>query len=333
MASNDLVIIGNGFDLTCKLRSSYNDFFYSKFDSKITKSLESLKSIFEEFYTSELEKKVVNFSVYDYGSEEPTPFEIPEQINIWDLIIYFGKESLPTKWSDVESRILEFLIYDSSSSKNKLNIPNFYDMNDNYPLIEKLYDENGEYSSYFYSQLVIFVAAKFKLQNPSSSKEILLEELKMFEMNFSEYLLGLLDAEGWYFYNENAIALFQNIVQQGGSTGLVSQNVLSFNYTTPFSPKEINSMKLKWQNIHGRLSDGNTIFGIDQDKVKVTDISYQFTKTYRQLLQKNDEQKAEQTILPEREKIGRIIFFGHSLSEADYSYFQSIFDYYDIYGS
>lgn len=28
-----------------------------------------------------------------------------------------------------------------------------------------------------------------------------------------------------------------------------------------------------------------------------------------------------------------IKFYGHSLSEADYSYFQSIFDYYDLYGN
>ncbi|WP_154071832.1 hypothetical protein [Lactiplantibacillus plantarum] len=29
--------------------------------------------------------------------------------------------------------------------------------------------------------------------------------------------------------------------------------------------------------------------------------------------------------------VNKIIFYGHSLSQADYSYFQSIFDYYNIY--
>jgi len=33
------------------------------------------------------------------------------------------------------------------------------------------------------------------------------------------------------------------------------------------------------------------------------------------------------------EKLGTINFFGHSLSKADYSYFQAIFDLYNIYSS
>ena len=52
-----------------------------------------------------------------------------------------------------------------------------------------------------------------------------------------------------------------------------------------------------------------------------------FSKTYRTLQMAGDKVK----ILPSKEDPIVIKFFGHSLSEADYSYFQSIFDYYNIY--
>lgn len=38
-------------------------------------------------------------------------------------------------------------------------------------------------------------------------------------------------------------------------------------------------------------------------------------------------------ILPDKEEVKEIAFFGHSLSEFDYSYFQTIFDHYEIYNS
>ena len=42
---------------------------------------------------------------------------------------------------------------------------------------------------------------------------------------------------------------------------------------------------------------------------------------------------APTSILPPNNMPLTIIFYGHSLSKADYSYFQSIFDYYDIYSN
>ncbi|MGI6462814.1 MAG: hypothetical protein ACOX04_04220 [Candidatus Scatomorpha sp.] len=39
------------------------------------------------------------------------------------------------------------------------------------------------------------------------------------------------------------------------------------------------------------------------------------------------------TKMPRPQDIDEIIIYGHSLSIADYSYFHSIFDYYDLYGS
>ena len=83
-------------------------------------------------------------------------------------------------------------------------------------------------------------------------------------------------------------------------------------------------------NIHGTTE--NPIFGIDS---KETEENYQyiyFTKTSR-VLEANIEKKEIVSPLSNIRNIGEIVFFGHSLAEADYSYFQSIFDYYDIYNN
>ena len=55
-----------------------------------------------------------------------------------------------------------------------------------------------------------------------------------------------------------------------------------------------------------------------------------FSKTYRKML----DTSTPISILPPNDNAPlEIKFYGHSLSEADYSYFQSIFDYYDLYGN
>lgn len=81
------------------------------------------------------------------------------------------------------------------------------------------------------------------------------------------------------------------------------------------------------------------IFGVDglsrMDKPEI----YQFTKTARVLELPNQylpEEMKGRSIFDAQEngdEIKEIKFFGHSLGEADYSYFQSLFDQVDLYGS
>jgi hypothetical protein len=77
-------------------------------------------------------------------------------------------------------------------------------------------------------------------------------------------------------------------------------------------------------NLHGNIIDNNIIFGIDET-ANVAKGAEIFKKTYRKLFL-----TGLQYDLPET--CDYILFFGHSLAKADYSYFQSIFDLYDIYG-
>ena len=132
-------------------------------------------------------------------------------------------------------------------------------------------------------------------------------------------------------YLDNSTRLFSWLTEDDWS------NILNFNYSLPAAEnwnKPTNYARAL--NIHGDL-DRNIIIGIDQNGTRqdpkalipANSPYYRFTKTYRLMADAHDYTPA--TVLDPG--IKTIAFFGHSLSHADYSYFQSIFDFYEIYSS
>ncbi|OYT05428.1 hypothetical protein CBG27_07550, partial [Limosilactobacillus reuteri] len=139
---------------------------------------------------------------------------------------------------------------------------------------------------------------------------------------------------------------------------LTSRRVLSFNYSINkkdlsenLDSKLIDEKRYQrrkdllnsidqWRNIHGIAKEGypskEIIFGIDSDIVNKNrykdereyEKELQFTKTYRVAY---NTDPSNQFIVSKDIKL--ITFYGHSLSSADYSYFESIFDVLDIYNS
>lgn len=85
--------------------------------------------------------------------------------------------------------------------------------------------------------------------------------------------------------------------------------------------------------MHGTVEEDNIIFGIDQERIDPNLDIFRFTKTFRQMTETKLATKYDQEILPSKDEVTEIAFYGHSLSSLDYSYFQTIFDYYDLYGS
>lgn len=125
-----------------------------------------------------------------------------------------------------------------------------------------------------------------------------------------------------------------------------SNYILSFNYTVPQPDKIDSSLSgfriACWRNVHGRLGKDHIIFGIDMNQLpnqqKSNPAVLQFTKTYRVLRQSGDTSVKEESVgLLEPYRIGEnfntIKVYGHSLGQADYSYFKAIFDRIDLYGS
>ena len=102
-------------------------------------------------------------------------------------------------------------------------------------------------------------------------------------------------------------------------------HVLNFNYTNPFESGDSNILKRFVTNVHGTCEDNNIIFGVDYTAELPPD-THIFAKTHRKMMQGTPDNGALPWIVDE------IKFYGHSLGQADYSYFQSIFDYYNLYG-
>lgn len=125
--------------------------------------------------------------------------------------------------------------------------------------------------------------------------------------------------------------------------------VINFNYSDylfEFKFKLKKNIKIKEMlNIHGTWE--NPIFGIDHKSIDIIPILSKKKYKYEDELKKNKgelkkfikssrilyEKKIKNFNLPEINKLKMICVFGHSLAEADYSYFQALFDYYQIYSS
>ena len=165
--------------------------------------------------------------------------------------------------------------------------------------------------------------------------QILKSELNDFEYNFKSYLLAEV-AENKYYAKKANNFMFNQILKNV-DIDKEKIRILNFNYTSPFGNGPIII-----QNIHGSLYGNGVIFGIDNQKVFSKDAKNNrnkllriFTKTYRILGSFSEPFNIYfgKDMKIKNDEINVIKFYGHSLGEADYSYFQSIFDGVNLYGS
>lgn len=173
--------------------------------------------------------------------------------------------------------------------------------------------------------------------------QVLLAELKELEFDFSRYLLNILTMNS-YDYFESADNLLKKILKSIDPEVYKNQdkhkfNVLSFNYTQPWEYWGNQESALininKVVNAHGIVEQNydGIIFGIDDENISPLSNEYIFTKASRTLdLYTNVEsttgmyhERFYDLLVP---TIENIVFYGHSLSKADFSYFRMIFDIY-----
>ena len=119
---------------------------------------------------------------------------------------------------------------------------------------------------------------------------------------------------------------------------MISDYAVSFGslqgYTSPYRWLKQRFGDVDLVNIHGTLN-GESIFRIDgSGNLDDRDI-LPFTKTYRVLKPARGVPSGSIAYPSQRGgdglKTSSIVFFGHSLSRADYSYFESIFSTVDLY--
>ena len=308
----ELYILGNGFDLYIGLKTRYSDYFKNR---KISEEFfEKIKSIFKNSigsYNYDARTKV--YAVFDYD-ETLLNMQIVQlykdiEKNLFYLYLIFLKKC-DLNWNEVESNILPFIRDTSKIFKLKMET------------ILGNIEKNEMYKYLLIAKVII------KDRKNLNFLDFIMEQLNLFEKDFGNYI-GSLELKGES--KNRLINIFRTTCRK---------KIINFNYSIflqdlidrykdiAFSEIEI-ARRIKpiesIVNIHGDFK--NPIFGIDSHN---SEEQFQnFTKTSRIL--NNDT--IENFELPKPEKLGTINFFGHSLSEADYSYFQSLFDYYDIYSS
>ena len=314
-----LIILGNGFDLQAGLKSSFNDYYHS-LGPEVINELES--NINKIKKNKEIDNRL-RCAIHN-KSNLPVLFPLNNQTNLtfWDYILsYKFLDENDPNWSNVEAIIQSFPTkYIDSLFNLKDGFTNVGLGSDIIDICKyKGIDSKDKDKTVFYLYIMSYVF-QLTLTKRDEIIDFLLSQLHLFENKFKEYLDIQINNQD---YNENRsyqkkAKEILNKLSHGEPF-----NILSFNYTIPTALDNYNL-----RNIHGDLN-GNIIIGIDQSAAKDNENDYLFTKTYRIMELANDK-KERHSLNP---NIKSIVFYGHSLAAADYSYFQSIFDFYSIYDS
>ena len=368
--TSQLLILGNGFDLHCGLKSSYKDFFRQEILDTTTENFDIIQlkpgvTGFWENLLLEYHKK--------YGDVDYKWCDIETIIKDTLWFINFGKISVS---KDVINSMWKIAIYCSES------IVDFDDV------IHKLYVPT---TKFIFTYCVNFFVDLAKRKRECSDQEKLhllterlLVELHYFEERFCKYIRNnIMNPNNEKGINEEYIVNSLNLIakltkfsewksfekddivskeekqicRQTSSiqrvyewqtvnvpskeiTKLRNVHILSFNYTALFDILGVESPCL-YSNVHGKLcneqcrefcNSSSIIFGVDDSLIQAqteNDDLKLFSKTYRKMFNLN----SPASVLPLNDAPVDIKFYGHSLSKADYSYFQSIFDYYNLYSN
>lgn len=305
------LILGNGFDLQCHLKTSYSDYFL--FDSSKNDVLMEWVGNFENIAKYYL---TFNSSNHKESWRELKGFN---HFNIWDILFYLvsfeNKEICKWNWCDIESTIANCLSNYDSKNKEAFN----------FELVFKILNRKILPSEIEDKRILILAGFIYKKNNEecfSNRKDyynFLLSQLKLFETNFGKYIyeqhfddsksaFGVIDKND-RFKKETKKTL-ESLCTLGNITG-----VDTFNYDTP----ECEEIEALVHNINGNIE--SPIFGIDSDIFDADDPRYIFSKTSRRIDLEMNRTKIEPIVEYEN-----IIIFGCSLNKADYNYFFSIFD-------
>lgn len=347
-----LFVIGNGFDLQCNLKSTYENFLYShlkdymkEYGMLSNNGLECKEAIFNEC------AKALDDDLKTVRKDSHDEVHFRE-LSSWYIILLAKKVLRNKDWYYIENQIHEFFQKDDSSLShfedvawwviqlsgdgmgyphregedfNRLIAFNIMQKYDDVKILseeligpDKCYSEKGNKKLKEY--LVPLIVEK------------LLLELNELEKDFGKYLFKVVKLSE--DYSETAEYLFKRMLDPTRAGESIKYNVLSFNYTRPWfqgSTKVINELA-KYVNIHGHIepNGGKIVFGIDESEINPNSSQYIFTKVSRTLGLYNQQQSNMDIPINDllSEGIKRVIFYGHSLSIADYGYFKMIFDRY-----
>lgn len=300
------LILGNGFDLHCKLHSSYYDYFFLH---KLNKyKYEFIHSFFEKYR-----------SIYNAGTRFYEPNLIGKnelkKLNVWDYFFtlynyYCHTQSEDENWSNIEELILESLT-GNESKKSPISWSDVYRVINNHARASDFILESMVYVVYSFND-------KHGFEKEIDFYNFLLSQLKLFEKEFGyfiknqrvnlsdkSFLIGMKN-ERYFDIASRTLKHLCNLDK------VVSIDV--FNYDSINLDETIQ----KERCINGDFD--NPIFGIDSS-ILPSKPQYIFTKTNR---------KIEHDLINRHHEVEspfeNVVVYGHSLDKADYNYFFPILD-------
>lgn len=301
---HQLIVIGNGFDLACGLKSRFSDFFATRYAKDGSCLLSS------------------------------------GELTAWDIILGSIEENDPL-WCDVESVVAEWVVGDDGYGHLARALGSVHPGGGPSTSREDALGAVSYIASHL-DEVELGIERGFYPGSRGLYKEafaFLLSELHRFESVFADYLRDQVRGLAPN-YSLNAEKLLERLVYDrfrpphGGAIRVPLTSVINFNYTRPrpMWPSSIIS-NIEIHNVHGSLDSGDIVIGVDGGGVKDDSPALPFTKTYR-LLALDPIEHGSLIHAADSDNPTRFIkFYGHSLAAADYSYFQATFDAVDLYGS
>lgn len=346
-----IIVLGNGFDLGNGLKTSYDDFFESKkdiidiiikFQKKLIRREYSVEDFYDYNYEMQMTVNEILSELYiELGNEVRN--EVDMEAAFW--YAYFYSKKNMHHWCAVENEIKNLVNNKQTIEEIRTSIDIYYPhdlIQENESILPdvrmEINKEDSEKDIFYLCDTkrrkYIFYNTLLNCFQGMSIFDKLMYSLKAFEKAFQEYIAE----EYRQLYKEEKLKKYYNNFSRIFNKKERNEVfVLNFNYTK-IDIFEIvqdfeKTYKLVECNVHGDFSS-SIIFGIDSSTVEINEdkVQYIFTKTYRKM---NEMENIISYKLPflDNEYDVEIIFYGHSLSDADYSYFQSIFDFYDIYNN
>ncbi|QTB90235.1 hypothetical protein BSD967_07735 [Bifidobacterium saguini] len=311
---SQLIILGNGFDISCGLPSRYSDFY---------KTRPAVAEIFN------------------------CACQAKANVNIWDVILGSSKGK-QENWAGIEDAIKEWVMtsHDIGAPAMPVEKVAYYLARDDfsvYPECSVIKELDSEYPVAYYLKLK-FLNSDERIMNwrsyISRILDIFLDQLEKYEKIFQDYLgdvLQLRNDDYRYRASRRVSSLISYGVSDLSLELIQKTSILSFNFTLPFYNSPIADVGISslqdefdvCQNVHGTLAVENSFFGIDGKDLMDNEDFLPFTKTYRII---NEQNKRYSCVLGKR-NFSIIKIFGHSMCESDYSYFQAVFDDVDLYHS
>ena len=259
-----------------------------------------------------------------------TKYILDKDIAKYILLVSNGQESnvIPNIYNVLSNNLYYKL---NSNKENNTVYKNLFNELDAWREVIQIKIEEIKATNY-YSNDKIRVDITEEIDLLNCIAEVLLKQLKEVEHDFIMYLDNEVNTNNCYKENSKILANYL-LKDDKISSENINCNILSFNYTEPWGEKlnfrdnhlHVNLVK----NIHGTLKKKSIIFGIDDNMIDASSEGYRFTKGSR-IMELNiiEENKSTPIKVILDKSVNRVVFYGHSLSDADYGYFQLIFDEY-----